>query len=430
MRLLVAAILTALTASIGVAAPLTLEDATRRAETANPRVVAAKLDAAAASDRAAALSARRFGSVDLSGAYNNYESSRILRPIASELFTDPAQGFMQLPWAQDQLHLGISLQVPLLDAGAIREGTRVARLTAESAGASAGQTREEARYAVRTTYRNALTLTHAIRAAAAYDEALERDMRDAELRLRVGAWAKVDADKVRFALAGARAELASMRGQLRTTEATLAALMGEERPDEGYTLEEIPEVPDSQAPGEGLRYDLDAARLLVDAADRRETLARKAFGPELVLYGLYQQHRGTDVDWQETHELSLLLKLPLFDGGARRAALREAKRARAAAEERMKGKALEVASQLVDATSRTETAFAQLEAGTAQRSLGAEVARVEKLKLDQGTGRIEDYLAAKVSELRGETAYWQALYALQNANDYAALVRGREISHE
>jgi outer membrane protein TolC len=159
-------------------------------------------------------------------------------------------------------------------------------------------------------------------------------------------------------------------------------------------------------------------------------MARKAFGPELVFYGLYQQHDAPSVDWMETHELSLIFRMPLFDFGSRRASLREAQSARAAVEEHLRGKELEAASQAVDALARCETARAQLDAGAAQRSLGAEVARVEKLRLDQGSGRVEDYLAAKVSELRGETAYWQALYALQNANDYAAFVRGREILHD
>lgn len=430
MRLTVATLIAVFAAPACLAAPLTLEQAMRQAETANPRIVAAKLDAAALSARADALSARRFGSLDLSGAYNEYESSRLVRPISSELFADPAQGFLQLPWDASQVHLGVSLQVPLLDAGAFREGTRVARLAAESADATASQTREEVWLAVRTIYRNALTLTHAIRAAEAYTEALERDARDAELRLRVGASAKVDADKVHFALAGARADLVNVQGQLQSVESTLAALMGEERPNEGYQLEELPELPETDFATDGARYDLDAARLLADVAGGRETMARKAFGPELVFYGLYQQHDAPSVDWMETHELSLILRMPLFDFGSRRAALREAQSARAAAEERLRGKQLEVASQTVDAMARRQTALAQLEAGIAQRALGAEVARVEKQKLDQGTGRIEDYLAAKVSELRGETAYWQALYAVQNANDYAAFVRGRETSHE
>jgi outer membrane protein TolC len=430
MRLHVAALVAVLAAPVCLAVPLTLEEATRNAETANPRVVAAKLNAAALAERAEALSARRFGSVDLSGVYNNYESSRLVRPISSELFADSAQGFLQLPWDADQMHLGISVQVPLLDAGAFRDGTRVARLTAESVGAAASHTREEAWLAVRTVYRNALTLTHALRAAEAYTEALEQGARDAALRLRVGAAAKVDADKVRFALAGVRAELVNVRGQLHATEATLAALMGEERPVEGYQLEEILKPPDSEVATVGVRYDLDAARLLVDAAGRRVTMARKAFGPELVFYGLYQQHDAPSVDWMETHELSLIFRMPLFDFGSRRASLREAQSARAAVEEHLRGKELEAASQAVDALARCETARAQLDAGAAQRSLGAEVARVEKLRLDQGSGRVEDYLAAKVSELRGETAYWQALYALQNANDYAAFVRGREILHD
>ena len=52
------------------------------------------------------------------------------------------------------------------------------------------------------------------------------------------------------------------------------------------------------------------------------------------------------------------------------------------------------------------------------------MARVEKLKLDQGTGKIEDYLTAQAQQLRGETAYWQGLYARETALDYFEFVTG------
>ena len=75
-------------------------------------------------------------------------------------------------------------------------------------------------------------------------------------------------------------------------------------------------------------------------------------------------------------------------------------------------------------------AQAQSEAGRAQRSLGAELARVERLKLEQGSGRVEDYLAARAQELAGETAYWQGLYALQTAVDYCDFVTGKGVNHD
>ena len=54
-----------------------------------------------------------------------------------------------------------------------------------------------------------------------------------------------------------------------------------------------------------------------------------------------------------------------------------------------------------------------------------EVARVEQLRLDQGTGKVEDYLAARSQELQGETAYWRALYELQGAEDELELVTAK-----
>ncbi len=127
----------------------------------------------------------------------------------------------------------------------------------------------------------------------------------------------------------------------------------------------------------------------------------------------------------ETHELAVMLKLPLWNGFGRFHAMREAEANLSAARERERGKELEVATQVVEARGRLESARAQLQAGQAQRELGRDVARVEKLKLEQGTGKVEDYLAARTQELSGETAYWRGLYSLQSAADYMDFVTAR-----
>lgn len=408
------------------AGQLTIDEAVRRATSANPRLGASRLDASAANARAAAAKARRFGSIDAVGSWNSFESNRILRPIASELFADPALGFMQLPWASEQAHYGVALQLPILDAGKIGETSRIARGAADSAQATALQVEDDLTLSVRTTYRSALALQHALAAADAYVAALDRDLQDAELRLRVGSWAEVDAAKVRFAAAGAKAERETIAAQLRSVQALLASLMGESVPDGGYEISEEPDPPLTVASTEpGVRHDLLAAQKLAEAASHRELQAKKDFGPELGLAFLFQQHRAGGIDPMDTHELTLSLRLPLFDGGVRLNALRDARDAGLATKERVRSKALEIAAQTADATARLDAARAQLEAGTAQRELGAEVARVEKLKVDQGVGRIEDYLAARASELRGETAYWQALYGTRNARDTYDYVTGR-----
>ena len=414
--------------AVPAAGQLTIDDAVHRAITANPRLDASRLDASAAKARAAAANARRFGSIDAVGSWNSFESNRILRPMASDLFVDPSKGFLQLPWASEQLHYGVALQLPILDAGKIVESVRIARGAAASAEASSEQVADDVMLSVRTTYRSALALQHSRSAADVYVAALERDLQDAELRLRVGSWAEVDAAKVRFAAAGAKSERETIAAQLRTADAILASLMGETVPDGGYVLADDSAADEAIARASTeavVRHDLVAAQKLVEAASHRELQAKKDFGPELGLAFLFQQHRAGGIDPMDTHELTLSVRLPLFDGGARLNTLRDAHDARLAAGQRVRAKELEIAAQTADAEARLDAARAQLEAGIAQRKLGAEVARVEKLKLDQGVGRIEDYLAARVSEVRGETAYWQALYAERNARDTLDYVTGR-----
>ena len=327
-------VLPILAAPAMAATSLTLEEATSRALAASPRILAAQNDASAATQGAAQARARRFGAVDLIGAYNHYESDRLVRPMAIDLFNNPAGGFSQLPWDADQLHYGIAWQIPLLSGGALSEGQKIARLGADSAASTAAFTRTEVRFAMRAAYRNALVLTHAQAAAEAYVAALTRDATDADLEVRLGTWASVDAEKVRFALAGAQAEREGLRAQGRVAQATLAALMGDE-PGAGYALEDVPDertpAPPTVDPTPALaqRADLAAVQSQARAAERREALAKKSFGPEVAVIGSWLGNRGLSLgDSLPTHEIAVVVKVPLFDGGARLAGLRQARAAR------------------------------------------------------------------------------------------------------
>ena len=410
---------------------LSLAEAEAKAAAANPRAAAAGQDALAAAHAASANAARHAGSFDLVGAYNRYESARLVRPMSIDLFTNPAGGFAQLPWDDEQLHYGVSWQLPLLAGGTLREGIRASRLAQSAAEALAIYTRDEVRTAVRVAYRDALFARHALAAAAAFRDALAKDAADAQLAVELGARAPVDATKVTFALRGAEAQVAALEAQARTTQALLAALLGEALPEKGYDLEEIEATPGTREdvdlePALASRADLAAVRAQAAIAESRKRLARDAFGPRLGLEASYWRNEAPSVDGSlDTHEVSLLLRLPLFDGGARLEAVRAADAELAAARERARGKELEIATQLADARGRLEAARAQLEAAKAQRTLGHQVAQVEAVRLEQGAGKVEDYLVARGQELAGETAYWSALYGVHNALDRLAFVAGQ-----
>ena len=350
----------------------------------------------------------------------------------------------QLPWDDNQTHYGLAFQLPLLAGGTLHEGDRSAALARSAAEKTALFARDEVRTSVRAAYRNALLARHALAASRQYEEALQKDEGDARLKVSLGSAAPVDASKLTYALRGAEAQVADVAAQERTAQAYLAALMGEEPPADGWDLADVPDEPQAAAPaGEsGLtsaaapddalaralagRADLSAVRDATLISESRRRLAVDSFGPRLALEGNVFWNRAPSVSGSlETHEVALTLRLPIFDGLGRIHAVREADANLAAAREREKGKELEVAAQVVSVRGRLEAARAQLAAGRAQRELGHEVARVERLRLDQGTGKVEDYLAARSQELQGETAYWRALYALQGAEDEMELVTAK-----
>ncbi len=414
------------------ATPLTLREAESRAGSANPRLVSSRLEAAAAGRREAEARARHFGQIDAIAWYNNFESPRLVRPISIDQFQVPALGLYQLPWDENQTHYGFALQLPLLAGGALREGDRSAALARNAAEKNALFARDEVRTNVRGAYRSALLARHALAAARHYAAALAKDESDARLRVSLGAAAPVDAAKLTYALRGAEAQVADLEAQERTAQAFLAVVMGEEPPADGWDLADVPDVPEAGPPEDALalalagRADLAAVRDATRISESRRRLAKDSFGPRLAVEANVLWNRAPSVSSPLlTHDIALTLRIPLFDGLGRVQTLREAEASLAAAREHERGKELEIAAQVAEARGRLEAARAGLRAGEAQRDLGHEVARVERLRLDQGTGKVEDYLSARSQELQGETSYWRALYALQGAEDNMEFVTAR-----
>jgi outer membrane protein TolC len=410
---------------------LTLAEAEKRALSASPAARIARLEVVAARERTAQAYARHLGDGDFVTYASHYEGARLVTPITGPI-TPTALGGM--PFDRNQLHLGFSWRIPLFAGGALILGDQAARLAQRAAEHGSTYSLEEVRYNVRNFYRGALGLKHALAASVAYEEALARDDESALIKVRTEAWPAVDAAKVSFALASARARRSQIKAQLTNAMARLATLMGEDDQTD-YELVDTTAEPDPSAlppscddlatAAQHSRRDLAGARASADAQAKRARAVRGGFWPQGVFVGSYLWNAGPSLEQpQETYELTFQLRIPLLSDVGRTFAAREADAAAAQARERERAKALEIRSQVLDACSRVAAARVAFEAGKAQRALGAEVARVEKIKLDAGSGRVDDFLTARAQKVEGETAYWQGLYALQVAYDYLALVTG------
>ncbi len=421
---------------VAAGAPLTLEQATEKALAANPRLRAAQLEATASGNRTQAAVGKHFGELNLVGSYNHYNTERPIAPIALD-YLGP-KGIYGLPWAASQFHYGIAWTVPILASGQIMEGERIARLSEKAAEAMALHTRHEIRYNTRATFRQALTLHHAHAALESLTTALEKDATDADLKVKVGSWASVEGAKVHFALESSRAQRDSVAAQERSTQALLAALMGDPPPAEPFELQDIPQepvVPEADVSGTFTtalagRLDLRATQAGTAIFERKKALALESYLPQVGITGASLRNYGPGLDNYPSNEINLNLKWTLFSGRQRIQAYHAAQADLQQALEKQKAKELEIQGQVTEAVERIRAAQAQLSAGKAQKDLGAEVAKVEHLKLEQGAGRMEDYLAAKAQELQGITGYWQGLYALQSAVDYRDFVCAQGEHHD
>jgi outer membrane protein TolC len=258
------------------------------------------------------------------------------------------------------------------------------------------------------------------------------------LKVKVGSWASVEGAKVHFALESAKAQRDSVAAQERSTQALLAALMGDPPPAEPFELQDVPQepvIPEADSKGTFTtamsgRLDLRATQAGTAIFERKKALALEAYLPQVGITGAALRNYGPGLDNYPTNEISLNLKWTLFSGRQRSQAYHAAQADLQQAKEKQKAKELEIQGQVTEAIERIKAAQAQLSAGKAQKDLGAEVAKVEHLKLEQGAGRMEDYLAAKAQELQGITGYWQGLYALQSAVDYRDFVCAQGEHHD
>jgi outer membrane protein len=326
----------------------------------------------------------------------------------------PIHGFSPglLPDFDDTLvQGGLQLDYTLWDSGVRRARVRQAdaRLASERASLDAGQQAVAARVA--GLYTRALARRDTLEAHRARVAAIRAELGRVEQLLRVGKAPEVDRLRAEATLAGAEAETVRAATELDATERDLARLVGVEV--ERARAERLAAVADPAAP-EAARADLEsaalaaspevsAARSALEAAAAAESLARAAYFPKLKGVGLYQQLGASELSFTTEWNLALRLSVLIWDGGAtgrrvaRAAAALDEARARLAQSEL---DARQAVDRALAAWTDAEARAAALDRAEARLT---EVARIQKLLLEVGSGTQIDYLDAE-SELASARA--------------------------
>jgi len=385
--------------------PLTLADAVAQALDRAPALAAARARVAQAEETIGEARSAHGPviSANLLGTLNR-------KPVP----VTPIHGFGpdELPDFDDtQVQGALQLDYTLLDSGARRERVRQADARALAERSSLDAVEQGIASQVAALYARILADDRALAAQGARTEALRAELDRVEQRLAVGRAPEVDRLRAEAELATAEADAARATTDLDLDERALARYLDlpveRTRAARLRTVGEMsaPPAPRDQLEQEALAASpgLAAARAAVDAATAGQALARTAYFPKLRTSGAYQQLGGAELSFQTEWNASLKLVVPLWDGGAtdRRVARAGAQRDEAAAA--LAQAELDARAAVDRALGAWSDASARSEALARAETRLVEVARIQKLLLDVGSGTQIDYLAAE-SELASTRA--------------------------
>jgi outer membrane protein len=406
---------------------LTLAGAVERALAQFPSVETARARQEEASAALAAEELSRRARGRFTASATQYEEPMVVTPI---------HGFGPglFPEFDETLLQGqLTVSYTLYDGRATEARVRAARSQLGSAGAALGGAEQALGARVAAAYLRALGRSRVLTAHDRRLATLEAELGRAQQRFDVGKAPQVEVIRAEAALAGARAERVSFATALDNAERELARLLG--APVEETRASRLaPVVGWDRTPpdrDELIRAGIEASPAVLQAreqaasAEAAVTLAESALKPELRAVANVNEWSSSDLDITTEWNAGFQLTVPLFDGGSLRKRVARAEAARRAAAEQVRLAETAVREDVDRAAAADEEARARIDSLTKAVERFAEVARIQKLLLDNGAGTQTDYLTAEADLLAARANLADAEHAAVLARVDLARAAGR-----
>ena len=370
--------------------------------------------------------AARFPSVSTDASLARYQKPSLVAPLHG---FDPT---MAPAFDKNLVRGNLTVGYSIYDGGA--RGARIAQAESGEGMAFAGQASSELTITAQTTaaFLGILSTTELLEAAGSQREALEAENDRVGQFLAVGKAARVELLRVQAALSRAEAVEISLQSRLGVVQGRLARLTG--LPGDDVRRVDLVAVqirpaspgrlPEVLAKARSASPELELARHQVSSSEAGVQVAKASMYPTVHAAGAYSEFGSLDgghtLEWQG----SLRVSFPLFTGGARKG-----DRERAVAEERKASEKLRSVELAVEGG--VEEALAAVEEARALRAAletaveqAAEVARIEALALEVGSGVQTDFLRAQSELFQARAALAQARHVEVMASVQLARVTG------
>ena len=270
-------------------------------------------------------------------------------------------------------------------------------------------------------YRQALLARKVVSVAEAYVQAMEERVRIDKVAADVGRIPEFWVLRSEAELANAKQMLANAQRDYEVALINLKAIMGI-HPDSQIELTDALEV------GEEPKFELNREKLLAIAfANRPEVryslhqlsaqtftiqAAKALYSPQVSLMAMADYMRGIGDMGQGTggYLVGIVLGLPIFDGGRRKAIVGEAEAMREKALADLERLKLQIAKEVDTALKELQTAEQNVRTSEVALKSSREEARIAKVRYEAGRSVLVEYLDAISALVRAELNYAQALY--------------------
>jgi len=387
-----------------------LGDILQLVEKNTPALKAAHARTAMQQEGASQARSSYWGEVDAMAKNSNYDDGRLINPISfpvnmqEDLFDD------------NQIGYGITGRLPLDINRRIAAKVRAADKRLEVALAHEDNVRLQVLHSAADLYHNLEGVKALEKALEKQIEALQAHIQVATVSISAGRTAPVEKLRLVADLEAVKGKLAGLRGQEQAIRARLAALMGSKSftdPVQSVSVppntikkihEDITGRPDIKA----LQASGDAADAEVDAAFARRL-------PDLNVNGSWFQNQGFDGEGDDTWALFVQLKVPLWDGGGRRAEVRRAEAGRKAVRHELEVTRNKAEAEFIAAKAERVAAATSYRATEASVAAAGEMARIQGDRFTAGRISAADLVdaeaalaAARSGSALALTRWWQA----------------------
>jgi len=412
--------------SAGPGETLTLEEAVRLALEYHPSVGVARAQREGFTGAVQQARGSRFPLVSTDASLSRYQEPSLVAPLHG---FDPT---MAPSFDRNLVRGNLLASYSIYDGGA-RAG-RIGQAQSGEAMAVAGVAASQIALTaqVSAAYLDILSSADLLAAAGSQRGALEAERDRVRQFLDEGKAARVDLLRVQAALSQSEAVEISLRSRMDVAQGRLGRLTGlswdglRSRPLASLRLRSsaADPLPEATAKARRSNPELEVARQRLAVASAGVQVADANWRPTVQAAGAYSDFGTLDGDHTLEWQGSLRVSLPLFTGGALKG-----ERERASAEERGASEEVRLAELAVEdgveeavaALSETGALRSALERGVEQAE---EVARIEALALEVGSGVQTDFLRAQAELFQARASLAQARHGEVMATIQLARVTG------